>query len=329
MSVATADHPKTSERARAGADPAAYGAQRVADCPLCGATERARLRTPGRWIGDQHFNGLRGTLGLVRCRGCSLIFTDPRPLPEQLEAFYDSDVYECHEAAPSAAAASKAAYVFARAERHLPAGAPRTLLDYGAGGGTFLLDARELGWKGWAFEPGRRGLESCRRAGLPATDDLGELPRGAFGLVTLNHVLEHIADPVDTLSSLRPLLAPGGRLCVEVPNARSLRARLAGLIGGERVDEAYRAFPIHLMYYTAGTLCRMLARAGWAVEATFTMGLGLDELYIAEQKSRSARRAGNGPHRVRSLWRRVARDAFLSLGLGENLVAIATPSRGP
>jgi SAM-dependent methyltransferase len=256
-----------------------------------------------------------------------LIFTNPRPSPEQLRTFYNSNVYECHETAPTAAAASKAAHVFARAEQYLPASTPKTLLDYGAGGGTFLLDARKLGWKGWAFEPGRRGLGACRDAELPATADPAELPRGAFGLITLNHVLEHIADPRETLSSLRPLLAPGGRLCVEVPNAGSLRARLAGLMRGERIDEAYRAFPIHLMYYTARTLRRMLARAGWTVEATFTMGLGLDELYVAERKRGCSKPAANAPCGVRPAWRRAARDAFLSLGLGENLVAIAAPSR--
>jgi 2-polyprenyl-3-methyl-5-hydroxy-6-metoxy-1,4-benzoquinol methylase len=102
------------------------------------------------------------------------------------------------------------------------------LLDYGAGGGSFLLDARSRGWDVRGFEPGRRGVQTCCGAGLDVTDDLSELPSGAFGVVTMHHVLEHIADPAVALRDVRRLLAPGGRLFVEVPNARSLRARLSG-----------------------------------------------------------------------------------------------------
>lgn len=325
MPAAAATHSELRDRQETRSEPTDLGSSVVARCPLCHAIDFARLRTPERWIGDRHFHRLRGALGLVRCRGCSLVFTSPRPTQEHLRAFYDSDVYECHLTTPTTAAASKAAHVLGRVERYLPAEAPRTLLDYGAGGGTFLLDARTLGWTGWAFEPGRRGLQSCRDAGLPATATLDELPRSAFGLVTLNHVLEHIADPAAALASLRPLLAPGGRVCVEVPNAGSLRARLARLVSAQGMDEAYRAFPIHLMYYTARTLRHMLAHAGWTVEATFTMGVGLDELYLHEQPGPRPGAPGRVPRRARPSWRRFARDMFLSSGLGENLVAIARP----
>ncbi len=307
MSVAAATQSELCERERLRTDPARVGALWMADCPMCGATDFVRLRTPERWIGDRHFDQLRGRLGLVRCGGCSLIFTNPRPSAEQLAAFYDGDVYECHQTAPTAETTNKAAHVLGRVERHLPADAPRTLLDYGAGGGTFLLDARASGWNVWAFEPGRRGLHCCRDAGLPATAALEELPRGSFGLITLNHVLEHIANPTDVLASLRSLLAPGGLLWIEVPNAGSLRARLAGLVRAQGMDEAYRAFPIHLMYYTARTLRRMLARAGWTVESTFTMGLGLEELFIRDQGAMRACPAGGSPRRARSAWRRIAR----------------------
>ena len=207
------------------------------------------------------------------------------------------------------------------------------MLDYGAGGGGFLTYARDRGWQIRGFEPGKRGLESCRQAGLDVTDKLEELPAGAFGLVTLHHVFEHLANPTGILGGIRSLLSPHGRLYIEVPNALSLRARLAipFLSRRFRVDERYRAYPIHMMYYSDSTLRRMLEKAGWVVEKTFTIGLGMDEFFTRSADSQiPTNRAGGTSSAVPSGKRRLRhylRDAFLGLGVGENLAAIAYPGR--
>ena len=52
--------------------------------------------------------------------------------------------------------------------------------------------------------------------------------RGSFSAVVALHVLEHLADPLPTLRSLRDLLADDGRLLVQVPNAGSWQALLLG-----------------------------------------------------------------------------------------------------
>ena len=53
-------------------------------------------------------------------------------------------------------------------------------------------------------------------------------PRGAFSAIVALHVLEHLADPLPTLRSLRELLEEDGRLLVQVPNAGSWQALLFG-----------------------------------------------------------------------------------------------------
>jgi SAM-dependent methyltransferase len=305
--------------------------ERLESCPLCDHQAHKPLPIPGRWIGPEVFASLRGRIGLVQCRGCGLVFTNPRPSNGTLCEFYSGSTYACHDTSNVAAEAAKARFVLERIERHLPSGGKRVLLDYGAGGGGFLLQARSRGWEVQGFEPGRRGLETCRGAGLSVASELGMLRDGAFGVLTMHHVLEHLADPAGALYEARRLLAPGGRLYVEVPNARSLRARMAVpfLSRACGVDERYRAFPIHLVYYTAGTLRAMLKKSGWSVESAFTSGLGLDELRIrtdsTAQPPRLSPVAGPGrPAGVRLIRRRL-RDAFLNLGLGENLALIARP----
>jgi 2-polyprenyl-3-methyl-5-hydroxy-6-metoxy-1,4-benzoquinol methylase len=295
---------------------------------------------PGHWIGNDVFGDLQGRLGLVKCRGCTLIFINPRPSSARLSAYYSGGNYTYHEG--STIGGAKADFIFERIERSLPPGAPRTLLDYGAGGGHFLSNAAARGWAVKGFEPAAQGLERCREAGLDVTGRLEELPDARFGLITLHHVFEHVEDPEEVLKRIRRLVAPDGRLFIEVPNAGSLRARLALPFLSKRfdVDEAYRAYPIHLIYYSARTLRAMLQRAGWTVDTTFTVGLGMDEYLVRHEppptapapdaNAATARSSAPAlqPGRRRRKVRHALRDAFLDLELGENLAVIAHPDRG-
>lgn len=302
-------------------------------CPLCGGARFRTLATPEHWIGTEVFGPLEGRLGLVRCRGCDLVFVNPRPSGQRLAAFYSGNTYSCHEASGSGAEAAKADFLLLkRIEPCLSPDAPRTLLDYGAGGGQFLRHARMRGWTVRGFEPGRRGREACLAAGLDVVSALSALPAGAFNVVTLNHVFEHLTDPIGTLNSIRRLLARDGKLFIEVPNAGSLRAVLARPAFSRRgaIDERYRAFPIHLIYYTKRTLRRMLDRAGWHVDRMYTVGLGVDELFVREDRP-SAQRAqpesGTDIDRTPRRWRHLLRDAILRMGWGENVAVLAHPIR--
>ena len=256
-----------------------------------------------------------------------------RPSNESLAAFYASDTYICHETSGPTSAGSRATHALARIVKHVPPAAPRTLLDYGAGGGAFLAAAQSAGWQARGFEPGRRGLEHCSNAGLDVTDKLSELAEGTFGLVTFHHVFEHLTNPAETLGIVRQLLANNGRLYIEVPNVGSLRARLAMtfLSRGFQVDERHRAFPVHLIYYSKATLQKMLKKMGWTVEIAFTVGIGLDEFFVrpvvmSPTDTTGSQRSAGSPLPEKKRLRHRLRDTFLRAGLGENLAVIAYPN---
>ena len=106
---------------------------------------------------------------------------------------------------------------------------------------------------------------------------LGELDRlpfreGAFTLVTLNTVVEHLREPAAVFREIRRVLAPGGRLLIHTTNILSPlillgrliphRVRLAvftRLMGAEEED----VFPAFHRANTPGTLRRI---EGFAVE---------------------------------------------------------------
>ena len=85
----------------------------------------------------------------------------------------------------------------------------------------------------WLFEPNLAIHDALRVAvdGGPATlladmDDLSPVPDGSVGLAVMIHVLDHLLDPLETLSQLRAKLRPGGGLMIVTHNERSLLRRV-------------------------------------------------------------------------------------------------------
>jgi 2-polyprenyl-3-methyl-5-hydroxy-6-metoxy-1,4-benzoquinol methylase len=315
-------------------EPLEATAEALTRCPLCDARDWRSLPVPRRWIGGHIFGALRGTLGLVRCEDCGLVFVNPRPSNQTLSLFYSGNDYGFHDVDGSAATGRRADFFLERVLRQLPTGAPRTLLDFGAGGGGFIRHANRCGWQARGFEPAAQGLASCRRAGLDVTDRLDDLPSEEFGLVTLHHVLEHLPNPTEVLRGVRRFVAAQGRMYVEVPNARSLRARLAFPCLSQQfdIDERHRAYPAHLFYYSPHTLRRQLTNAGWTIEDMFTIGIGLDEFIIRRELKESTpqplveRRTNTADcdrAQSRRRLRTALRDRFLEACLGENIGVIA------
>lgn len=109
--------------------------------------------------------------------------------------------------------------------------APAKILDFGCGGGEYLLRMRRLGHSvvGVDFDPA--SLERARKSGLEvmSPDELeASNSQGRFDLITLAHVIEHVADPVALLQMLRSCLRPGGRLYLEAPNSQAVGLAVLG-----------------------------------------------------------------------------------------------------
>jgi 2-polyprenyl-3-methyl-5-hydroxy-6-metoxy-1,4-benzoquinol methylase len=137
-----------------------------------------------------------------------------------------------------------------------------------------------------AAMPGERFVSLDVTAGALGEDG------GRFGLVIAGEVLEHVPDADSFLRGCRALLAPGGRLCVTVPNACCPKIGLRSLFGRESVH------PDHRVYYGPRTLTRTLAGAGFAVESMsscFPPGAGLGGRFVLNPLLRVAHRLAQGP----------------------------------
>ncbi len=172
----------------------------------------------------------------------------------------------------------------------LRAGDRGRLLDVGCGSGLFLQTMVNLGWAGTGVEPDAAAAEIARRRGLrvvTGTIEAARFPSGAFDIVTMSHVIEHVVDPIDTLRECGRVLCPGGRLIVVTPNAISQGVRKFGAswMGWDP--------PRHLVVFSPDSLHRILVAAGFTSIKVRTLARSAR---ITWRVSRQIRDHGSAPN---------------------------------
>jgi 2-polyprenyl-3-methyl-5-hydroxy-6-metoxy-1,4-benzoquinol methylase len=142
------------------------------------------------------------------------------------------------------------------------------LLDYGCGSGRFLASMRDRGWQVHGYEPDAIAAQTAREVhGLEVTDggfSVEALGEKTYDAVTLIHVIEHVRDPVATLSQCARLLKAGGSLMIATPNMASLGHRIF------RSNWLDLDPPRHLMLFTPASLQQVAEKANLEIESIFS-----------------------------------------------------------
>jgi 2-polyprenyl-3-methyl-5-hydroxy-6-metoxy-1,4-benzoquinol methylase len=117
--------------------------------------------------------------------------------------------------------------------RHLesPNGERKRVLDLGCGNGGFLVRMRQLGWEVEGIDPDEQARTRAAGAGIPVRAEpltVASAPRDHYDGITLNHVVEHLHEPRETLRACLVALRPGGVLWIATPNVGGLGARRYG-----------------------------------------------------------------------------------------------------
>lgn len=204
--------------------------------------------------------------------------------------------------------------------RYLPKPrAGQTLLDVGCGNGDFLLDARDAGWIVRGIDPDPRAVQTARSRGLDVHETsvhaLADIP-DRFDVVTLSHVLEHVHDPVQTLTDVHRLLRPGGWLYIDTPNIDSRGAARWGVHW--RGLEA----PRHLVLFSPDGLLGLLDRTGFDRVQTMRRSVVRKFMYLSSLRMQQGQSPYSPHPRKLPLMMRLAlkyrpvsarRDEFLTL----------------
>lgn len=199
------------------------------------------------------------------CRRCGLGITRPRPVGDELAAYYPDSYpsWRTPRGLRGLATAAKAQVV----ARVPPYGRQRArrggrMLDVGLGRGDIAQVFVRSGWDVHGLDMSPMAVQAARLRGVDARvgtlEDAPPWPPGTFDLVVCSHVLEHVADPLRELRIMRELLAPGGVAIVAVPAWESWQRRAFGS-RWSLVD-----VPRHLQHFTVPALNEAATAAGFA-----------------------------------------------------------------
>lgn len=180
-------------------------------CPLCGGQKHRSERT------------VEG-FSLVRCETCTFVFVNPRIDDEGLTKIYmdRSDPEELIELYARIATPR----VLARYDHKLELlesrlGRRGRILDFACAAGYLLERAAARGWDAHGVDIGPWVKVAAQRRGL-RNIHIGQLsdlnfPNGHFDVIYAGQVLEHLQDPLATLSEFRRILSTDGILYADVP----------------------------------------------------------------------------------------------------------------
>ncbi len=129
----------------------------------------------------------------------------------------------------------------------------RTLLDFGAGIGTYPRKARSLGYRVRCVELDDAQRQLLQEDGFDAVRSLDQLPEGSCEAVYCLNVIEHIPDDSAALRALWRVTAPGGHLLVVVPAFQMLFNNNDRLVG-------------HVRRYGRRELLERLRSTDWVVD---------------------------------------------------------------
>ena len=234
------------------------GTRPCPNCYLCGAEGEYMYRD----IEDGLF-GVVGNWNLMKCPSakCGLVWLDPMPMFEDIGKLYanyyphhsikgESFLYRLFQRAKNGylkvkhpALKSKiydrflGFLLYLHPSRRfdvdivvtqLPAPG-RRLLDIGCGAGKALIRFRELGWEAEGIDIDREAVETALAKGLNV--QLGQVSEQKylekyFDVVIMDHVIEHVLEPVRLLEECYRVLKNGGYLVAYSPNVSCLGHKL-------------------------------------------------------------------------------------------------------
>lgn len=138
--------------------------------------------------------------------------------------------------------------------------APADFLDVGCAYGGLALEAARAGYRAHGLDISQQAVKIAHSRGVDANQ--GRLTDNIFGAgsmdaVTMIEVIEHLANPAESVQALAEIIRPGGVLVIQTANYSGLQAKTQG------ADYHYY-LPGHLHYFSRSNLTALLKRSGFS-----------------------------------------------------------------
>jgi 2-polyprenyl-3-methyl-5-hydroxy-6-metoxy-1,4-benzoquinol methylase len=249
--------------------------QTLQNCPICHSQNlKPFLTCQDYTVSNEKFN-------ISECADCHFKFTNPRPEPEIIGKYYQSQDYISHsdtnkgiinkvyQLVRNYTLQSKLKLI-----HKLNNQKTGKILDIGCGTGMFLKVCKDGGWEIAGTEPDDATRQRAQEnSGVEIAEDFMKLEKGSFDIITMWHVLEHIHELDACVEQLKKLLSPTGILLIAVPNHESY--------DGQFFQEYWAAYdvPRHLSHFTQKNIKQLFEKNGMKLAATKPMWF--DAFYIS------------------------------------------------
>ena len=234
------------------------------NCVICGSTESFMDNYPCRPDERRVF----GFQSVVNCLSCGIGRAYPYPTREALDGFYERGDYWSTTPVRRALMIHNKVQAWFRAKyvlNHVGKATPiRRVLDVGAGGGYIrdalveLLGPGQFEYDFVESDPVMADKIMNAVSSVRASrKDIATLESDLYDVVFVNHVIEHVSDPVEFLEVVSRAAAPGGYCYVEVPN---------------RDDQFKESVFPHTFFFDQNSLVGLGERVGLGITAVRSFG---------------------------------------------------------
>lgn len=256
-------------------------------CPICSNTEYKEFITV------KDYTVSKKEFIIVECKGCGFKYTNPRPAENSLGKYYESEEYVSHSDTRNGMI--NVLYHFIRTYtikkkikllRKYSKG--DILLDIGCGTGAFLSVAERASYKTIGIEPDENARSYGKELyGLGIFDEnkLKEIKTKSTDIITMWHVLEHVSDLTERITTIERILKDDGVLFVAVPNCSSWDAKYY-----KQYWAAYDV-PRHLYHFSPKDIKALFTKV--KLEVVKTLPMKFDSFYVSMLSEKYKNGRGN------------------------------------
>ena len=160
----------------------------------------------------------------------------------------------------------------------------RQVLDVGCGLGFFLSVAASEGWKVKGFEKSIHAANVAKNIlNISITNEFNKIPDNSFSVVRLSHILEHVSNPLEFLSSAISKLRPGGVSISIVPNVNPFSYSAVTLIRKLTTKSNRITAPMapghHILGFNKISLTKLYEEASMQPLKIFNISMGSQTYY--------------------------------------------------
>ena len=229
-------------------------------CPVCGSTECVSLHEQRFILPEGH--PLTDGYAVVNCQTCGMVYADTSVTQAQFDEFYEScSKYEDQQTGTGGGGTAWDQQRLRDTAREIAKNFGRTarVLDIGCANGGLLGELRKSGFIHLCgVDPSTACVRNTAALGFESRrGNLTSLPEdlGKFDCVILSHVLEHVWDLRSSLEAVTNVLAGGGSVYAEVPDAARYH---------EFIFAPFQDFNTeHINHFSAACLITLFGRFGY------------------------------------------------------------------